>query len=62
MITRLVRRHLARIRHDDRGSLAMAMVIAIVAAGLGAVLLPMTITQINATSFDHSRVLELDAA
>jgi Ricin-type beta-trefoil lectin domain len=58
MIARLLR----RMRRDDRGSLAMAMVIAIVAAGLGAVLLPMTITQINATSFDHSRVLELDAA
>ena len=62
MITDWVHRHLVRMRRDDRGSLAMAMVIAIVAAGLGAVLLPMTVTQINATSFDHSRVLELDAA
>lgn len=61
-MTACLRRLLRRVRRDDRGSLALAMVIAIVAAGLGAVLLPMSVTQINATSFDHSRVLELDAA
>ena len=54
----------ARMRtgESERGSLAMAMLVAIIGAGIAAMLLPMVITQTHTTTFDHSRVREISAA
>lgn len=46
----------------DRGSLPIAMLIAIVAAGLVALLMPLAVTQIKSTTFDNSRTQEINSA
>ncbi len=47
---------------DDRGSLAMALMAVLVAAVLGALLLPMVVAQNRSTRFDITRVHALNAA
>lgn len=47
---------------DDRGSLAMAVMAVLVGATLGALILPIVISQNKATQFDISRVRSLHAA
>lgn len=47
---------------DDRGSLAMAMMAVLVGAMLGALILPMVISQNKSTRFDMTRVHSLHAA
>lgn len=47
---------------DDRGSLAMALLVVIVGALLGALMLPMMLTQAQSTRFDTTRVQSLNAA
>jgi len=46
----------------DSGSLAMALLVSVVAAGLAALLVPLVITQTHTTTFDDSRARELNAA
>lgn len=46
----------------DRGSLPIALLVAIVAAGLVALLMPLAVTQIKSTTFDNSRTHEINAA
>lgn len=46
----------------DRGSLPIALLVAIVAAGLVALLMPLAVTQIKSTTFDNSRTQEINAA
>ena len=54
----------ARLPHpdDDTGSLAMALMAILVGAMIGALMLPMILTQSRATRFDMSRVRALHAA
>lgn len=64
-IRRLMCRFLAdRLPHrdDERGSLAMAMMAVLVGATLGALILPMVISQNKSTRFDITRVHSLSAA
>lgn len=49
-------------RDDERGSLAMAMMAVLVGATLGALILPMVISQNQSTRFDITRVHSLHAA
>jgi hypothetical protein len=49
-------------RHDDRGSLAMAMLAILVGAMLGALIVPIVLAQNDSTRFDMSRVRALHAA
>ena len=55
---------LARLprRHDDRGSMAMIIMVVIIAAALGGLMITMIITQSRSTRFDASRVRALSAA
>jgi hypothetical protein len=55
------RRRLPR-RGDDRGSMALAILVIIVGVGLCAVLLPMTLSQMHSTGFTDSRAREVNAA
>lgn len=48
--------------YSDTGSIAMALLVAIVGSGIAAVLIPMVIVQIHSTNFDNSRARELSAA
>lgn len=47
---------------EDAGSMPMALLIVMVGMALGAIMLPIVITQDHTTSFDNRRVHELDAA
>jgi hypothetical protein len=47
---------------EDRGSIAMAVLVGIVGSGLVAVLMPMVLVQIHSSTFDESRAHELNAA
>lgn len=61
---RFVGRARVRMRASDpeRGSLTMAILVALIGVGIAAMLLPIVITQTRTTSFDHSRVREVNAA
>ena len=52
----------ARFRTDDRGSMAVLMMVVLVGLMLSALLVPMIITQDRTTRFDTTRVQALDAA
>ena len=60
----LLSRLRARATGDDpdSGSLAMALLVSVVAAGLAALLVPLVIVQTGTTRFDDSRARELNAA
>lgn len=47
---------------SDSGSLAMALLVSVVAAGLAALLVPLVIVQTGTTTFNDSRARELNAA
>ena len=49
-------------RDDDRGMMAFALLAVLIGAMLGALLLPMVVTQSKATTFDSGRVHALNAA
>lgn len=56
-----IRRRLTGIK-DDTGSMPMVLLVIIVGLALGAMMIPMVITQDHATSFDNRRVHALNAA
>jgi hypothetical protein len=56
-----MRRRSAAIR-NDRGSMPMVLLVVMVGLALGAMLIPIVITQDRATTFDNRRVHALDAA
>ncbi|MGH8861325.1 MAG: hypothetical protein ACRDVG_08865 [Jatrophihabitantaceae bacterium] len=49
-------------RDDDRGSMMLAFLVIVIAAGIGAMMLPSLINQDHSTRFDTSRVRSLHAA
>ena len=61
---RLVDLLLARVRSrgDDRGSMMLAFLVIVIAAGIGAMMLPSLINQDHSTRFDESRIRALHAA
>lgn len=57
------RRRLADVRADgDRGSLALAMLVTLVATSIAALVLPMFVSSANAARFDDHRARQLAAA
>lgn len=64
MIAKLVARAVERVRagEPERGSLVMAILVALIGIGLTAVLLPIVIMSTRSTVFDQSRVREINAA
>ena len=59
-----MRRVRARVRSggEDAGTLAMAILVAVIGAGIAALLVPLVLVQFHATGFDDSRARELNAA
>jgi hypothetical protein len=61
LMRKAIRRRLA-VLADDRGSMPMVLLITMVGLALGAMMIPMVITQDHATTFDNRRVRALNAA